>query len=135
LTVCVRETGQRDKDLVCLRAVDSQKIMSTSRLSPYRAKPPADWEQLVAKMRETPLFLLQKQGPTRFVVRGQESDVPYTVHIGPAARCTCSKKEHCPHMLFVMIKVSPFGIVTCSAFTAHAPYIFIARRLMLQYYA
>ncbi|KAG5175536.1 hypothetical protein JKP88DRAFT_351442 [Tribonema minus] len=77
----------------------------SARLVPFQAKPPSGWTEMVQDMMQTKLFLLQKQGPTRFVIKGEDSDRLYTVHIGPEARCTCGRAQHCVHALYVMIKV------------------------------
>eukprot|EP00903_Cladosiphon_okamuranus_P020873 g19168.t1 len=55
-------------------------------------------------MRTTRMFLLQKKGPTRFVVRGETSDRKFTVLVGSRARCSCGVPL-CLHHLFVMLKV------------------------------
>ncbi|CAM9924822.1 unnamed protein product [Ectocarpus sp. 4 AP-2014] len=58
----------------------------------------------VEVMRATRMFLLQTKGPTRFVVRGEESDRKFTVLVGNRARCSCGVPL-CLHHLFIMLKV------------------------------
>eukprot|EP00904_Undaria_pinnatifida_P005283 jgi/Undpi1/1885/HiC_scaffold_12.g05272.m1 len=58
----------------------------------------------VESMRATRMYLLQTKGPTRFVIRGEESDRKYTVLVGSRAQCSCGVTL-CLHHLFVMIKV------------------------------
>ncbi|CAM9528694.1 unnamed protein product, partial [Scytosiphon promiscuus] len=78
--------------------------MSSERAVPFASKPPEGWDDHVEVMRGTRMFLLQTKGPTRFVVRGEDSDRKFNVLVGSRARCSCGIPL-CLHHLFVMLKV------------------------------
>jgi hypothetical protein len=56
----------------------------------------------ITRRRRPPL----RAGPTRFLVRGEDSERVFAVHVGPEAQCSCGRARHCVHVLFVMIKVT-----------------------------
>ena len=58
------------------------------------------------------MFLLQRRGPTSFVVKDSALGMKSTVQIGSTQTCTCQRKQPdagcngvCAHIVFVMIKV------------------------------
>jgi len=81
-----------------------------SRASPYLIKKNDTFEEDVAAMRSTPLFLVSKSGPTVFIIKTDvPQQKPFKAFIGDNQRCSCGGGEGrgrlCVHLLFVMIKV------------------------------
>ncbi|GFR42292.1 hypothetical protein Agub_g3190, partial [Astrephomene gubernaculifera] len=83
------------------------------RVTPWRSKPSQEVVDLLQLMGNVQLFLVQRPGPTSFVVREEGSDVKRKVQIGSRISCSCSPtmgpggtcRELCLHTLFVMLKV------------------------------
>ncbi|KAG2432423.1 hypothetical protein HYH02_012994 [Chlamydomonas schloesseri] len=82
------------------------------RAAPWRSKPSQDVVELLQRVGAVQLFLVQRPGPTSFVVREEGSEVKRKVQIGSRITCSCSPvgpngtcKELCLHTLFVMVKV------------------------------
>ncbi|CAG9461500.1 unnamed protein product [Pedinophyceae sp. YPF-701] len=93
----------------------------SERMAPWRSKPPAIVSQLIAQLSARTMFLVQRAGPTAFVVA--DADAPpdphtrqprkFRVSVGAAMTCSCSppvsgagpSPELCFHTLFVLTKV------------------------------
>ncbi|KAG2502192.1 hypothetical protein HYH03_000679 [Edaphochlamys debaryana] len=82
------------------------------RLAPYRSKPTQEVVDLLQLVGTVQMFLVQRPGPTSFVVREEGSEVKRKVQIGSRISCSCSPvgssgtcREHCLHTLFVLVKV------------------------------
>lgn len=67
---------------------------------------------LIAAVPSTTMFLLQRRGPTCFVVKDGASGMKSTVQIGLMQSCSCQCKmpaavrmTPCAHVVFVMLKV------------------------------
>ncbi|GLI66528.1 hypothetical protein VaNZ11_010403 [Volvox africanus] len=82
------------------------------RISPWRPKPSQEVVDLLQQVGTLQLFLVQRPGPTSFIVREEGSEVKRKVQIGSRIICSCSpvgangtSKELCLHILFVMVKV------------------------------
>ena len=71
-----------------------------------------DVAALIAAVQHTTMFLLQRRGPTSFVVKDVTSGLKSVVQIGSVQSCTCQSKlptaarvAPCAHVVFVMTKV------------------------------
>ena len=81
-----------------------------SRSTPYLNKPPAYFAGALESMRNTPLYLMSRIGPSVFALKGEgRSAKTHKVYVGHAQRCTCgggdARGELCIHLLYVMVKV------------------------------
>ncbi|CAM9661825.1 unnamed protein product, partial [Chrysoparadoxa australica] len=57
-------------------------------------------------MATTPLYLLQKAGPSCFILKGDASRPKFRVLIGSQNTCSCgASATSCVHQLFVLLKV------------------------------
>ncbi|GLC40238.1 hypothetical protein PLESTB_001310400 [Pleodorina starrii] len=82
------------------------------RVSPWRSKPTQEVVDLLQQVGTVQLFLVQRPGPTSFIVREEGCEVKRKIQIGSRITCSCSPvgangtcKELCLHILFVMVKV------------------------------
>ena len=68
-------------------------------------------QALLASLQRTTMFLLQRRGPTSFVLKDSNTGLNSTVQIGAMQACTCQRRRGaqrekiCAHILFVMVKV------------------------------
>eukprot|EP00667_Euglena_gracilis_P009731 EG_transcript_9897 len=77
-----------------------------SRAHPWRQKPPAGVQQLMAFAMESRFYVVRETGPTAFVLKGDISAREFRVQIGGEQTCSCkTSHELCVHILFVMLKV------------------------------
>ena len=78
---------------------------SGERKFPYRSRPPrVVLDMIRGKTTLPPCFLLDQPGPTKFVVRRQDTEERRLVLIGRENQCSCENVD-CVHILFVMTKV------------------------------
>jgi hypothetical protein len=68
-------------------------------------------QEVIAALSTNTMFLLQRRGPTCFVLKDGSTGLNNTVQIGAMQSCTCQRKckaattELCTHIVFVMVKV------------------------------
>lgn len=86
--------------------------MASDRVVPWRAKASSEVTDRLLQVANVQLYLVQRLGPTSFVVREENSDVKRKVVIGSRMACSCctltpvgTVKESCVHILFVLVKV------------------------------
>ena len=82
-----------------------------SRYHPYLHRPPPTWDEDIAALQNTTLYVVSTNGPTVFVLKTDDSmGQIFKVYIGERQTCSCGsggdgKKKLCVHIIFVMIKV------------------------------
>lgn len=62
--------------------------MSSERLAPWRAKPPQEVVDLLHSLSNSRLYLVQRTGPTSFLIREDGADVKRKVMVGSRMSCT-----------------------------------------------
>ncbi|KAK9823377.1 hypothetical protein WJX72_002332 [[Myrmecia] bisecta] len=81
------------------------------RLAPWRAKPPKAVAELIEQAASVRLYLVQRPGPTSFILSDEGQQHKHKVNVGARPSCTCRPehafacKELCIHVLFVMLRV------------------------------
>jgi E3 ubiquitin-protein ligase ZSWIM2 len=65
--------------------------------------------ETIESLQSNTILLLQRRGPTSFLVKSGDPGLKYTVQIGSKVTCSCRKHasapEVCIHIIFVMIKI------------------------------
>eukprot|EP00892_Ulva_mutabilis_P012680 jgi/Ulvmu1/9785/UM056_0025.1 len=85
--------------------------MLSARMSPWRPKPPQDFNQVMEVLSSTTMYVLHRGGPTSFTIKEDSSGEQHQVTIGSLQTCSCSRNtkpssvELCKHIVFVMVKV------------------------------
>ncbi len=79
------------------------------RAVPWRAKPSDAVVQSIRSLGKRRFFLVQRPGPTGFVLQEEGSETKTKVLIGSRVTCSCPKcdisRDVCVHTLFVMLRV------------------------------
>ena len=82
-----------------------------SRCHPYLHRPPPTWDEDIAALQNTTLYVVSTNGPTVFVLKTDDSmGQIFKVYIGERQTCSCGsggdgRMKLCVHIIFVMIKV------------------------------
>ncbi|WIA35392.1 hypothetical protein OEZ86_003838 [Tetradesmus obliquus] len=89
--------------------------MSAGRAAPWRSKPSQELQALVAQLAQpsssgSSLYVLQRPGPSSFVVGQDPGGDKFKVALGNQPTCSCRHSaaqphEPCVHLLFIMLRV------------------------------
>lgn len=80
------------------------------RSAPYQHHPPQHWDRILLQLQEEKLFLVDRPGPLRFILKSNNGDEGvFKIMVGDKNICSCGlgfyKKKLCVHLVFTLVKI------------------------------